>query len=907
MFGILKKIFGTANDRIINNLRKEVAIINSFEANISALSDSELKAKTLEFKQRLSSGESLDQIKHEAFAVTREASKRVLNQRHFDVQLIGGLILHNGMIAEMRTGEGKTLVATLPSYLNALAGKGVHVVTANDYLASRDCEWMGKIHRFLGLSVGYVIGGMSDSERKNSYDCDITYTTNNELGFDYLRDNMKFTLETRVQRREHSYAIVDEVDSILIDTARTPLIISGSVDDNTQMYVTIQNLAVLVKPEHYTKDEKTRSLQITDLGISFIENLLVDSGLIKEGTGLYDVENMSVLHHVMQALKANYMFNVNVDYIVRDDSVLIVDEFNGRIMEGRRFSDGLHQALEAKEAVEIQNETQTLASITFQNYFRLYKKLSGMTGTAMTEAGEFKEIYNLDVVSVPTNNPINRIDRDDEVYGTMSDKYQAIVKLVKNANLKGQPVLVGTASIEKSEELSALFSKNGIKHNILNAKMHEQEAYIIAQAGRYGAVTIATNMAGRGTDIMLGGNPEMIISSLKDKLLDNDYQKELERIHLEIDNEKSKVIESGGLLVIGTERHESRRIDNQLRGRSGRQGDVGETRFYLSLEDDLMRIFASDRISAILRNLGLKDGEAIQHSMVTKAIEKAQQKVESHNFEIRKNLLRFDDVMNDQRKVIYEQRGEIISSDDVSDIFDDMNEDVINQLVYKFIPKDSYYESWDLDSFASELERIYSINFEIKNFINESSNQIEIIKFISDKVKDFFQTKRNIYGDSIINNAQKYVLLVSLDQVWKEHLFSLDNLRQGIGFRAYGQKNPLNEYKQEAFYMFESMMENLKLMFIERMSHLQFNQGSEDTLSLKNIKQRKYELGTEDPAFKKYNPAGIEVSTKLQPTKVYVSPENRDATNPLTWGKVSRNETCPCGSGKKYKYCHGAV
>ena len=685
MFSILKKFIGTANDRMIKKLRPEVIKINQLEPQIQVLSDQQLKDKTAEFKHRVAQGNALDSLIYEAFAVVREAARRVHGTRHFDVQLIGGLILHKNMVAEMRTGEGKTLVSTLPAYLNALTGKGVHIVTVNDYLAKRDSEWMGKIYEFLGLSVGCIISNMSDADRRHAYLQDITYATNNELGFDFLRDNMKYSEETRVLR-PCNFAIIDEVDSILIDEARTPLIISGPVDDNSTLYNEINQLVRQLTPADYEKDEKLRTVNLTESGINQLESAMIAQSLITKNSSLYDFENLSLVHYVNQALKAHTLFNANVDYIVQEGKVMIIDEMTGRIMEGRRYSEGLHQALEAKEGVKVQNENQTLASITFQNYFRMYPKLSGMTGTAMTEAAELKDIYNLEVVAVPTHHPVQRIDYDDEIYGSKQDKYEAILKLIKDCYERAQPVLVGTVSIEKSEELSTILKKHKIKHNILNAKFHEQEAYIIAQAGRPKAVTIATNMAGRGTDIRLGGNEDMLVDQLDSQsLAAEEYKATADKIKQQIMEDKRQVIAAGGLFVIGTERHESRRIDNQLRGRSGRQGDPGSTKFFLSLEDDLMRIFASDRISGILRTLGLKGGEAIHHPMISRSLEKAQQKVEAHNYEIRKNLLRFDDVMSDQRKIVYEQRNEIILANDAGYFLDNMTEQAIESIVLSFI------------------------------------------------------------------------------------------------------------------------------------------------------------------------------------------------------------------------------
>ncbi len=901
-----KKIFNTANDRHIKKYRAEIVKINELEPAMQKLSDQELKNKTAEFKQRLHDGASLDSLTYEAFAVIREASRRVHNERHYDVQLIGGLILHRGNVTEMRTGEGKTLVATLPAYLNALAGKGVHIVTVNDYLVARDSYQMGQIYNFLGLSVGCVVANMSEQDRKAAYDADITHITNNELGFDYLRDNMKYQENSKVQRPLH-FAIVDEVDSILIDEARTPLIISGPVDDNSDLYSKIDLLTKQLSEQDYEKDEKLKTVNLTEHGINTIESMLEKTGLMKSGSSLYDIENLSLVHFINQSLRARILFNRDVDYLVRDNKVMIIDEFTGRVMDGRRYSDGLHQALEAKENVHIQNENQTLASITFQNYFRMYSKLSGMTGTAMTEAPELKDIYNLEVISVPTNNAVIRRDYDDEIYGSKQDKYDAIVKLVQDCSHRGQPILVGTVSIEKSEEISNLLKANNIKHNVLNAKFHDREAHIIAQAGRYGAVTIATNMAGRGTDIKLGGNPEMLIEELDSQQLSKEaYRAMSEEIKAKNASEKQQVLEAGGLFVIGTERHESRRIDNQLRGRSGRQGDPGATKFFLSLEDDLMRIFASDRISGLLRTLGLKDGEAIHHPMISRSLEKAQQKVEGHNYEIRKNLLKFDDVMNQQRKIIYEQRSEVIASKDVHYILYAQTEELVEAIVLNFIKPNSYREDWDLPGLSHEVSRIFMMKFDHNKIKNANITEQEIIKQLGDELKNFYLLKEQQYSYELMQDAIKYVLLTTIDQVWKDHLHNLDYLRQGISLRSYGQKDPLNEYKREAFNLFEQMLLNLRELFVQRIyhihldvSHLDHSLVDLEHKQLKNIRETRT-----DPAFDKYN-AGSTIEASLKPAKAYVDPKERDADDSSTWGKIGRNELCPCGSGKKYKHCHG--
>ena len=904
MLSILKKLFGTANDRTVKKLFSEITKINSLEPAIQKLSDEELKNKTVEFKEKLKNGATLDDIVYEAFAVVREAAKRVCGMRHFDVQLIGGLILHRGMITEMRTGEGKTLVATLPAYLNALTGKGVHVVTVNDYLARRDSASMGKIYNFLGLSVGCIVSGMPDEVKRAYYNADITHATNNELGFDYLRDNMKYSLQERVLR-PFNFAIIDEVDSILIDEARTPLVISGPVNDNAELYGKIDKIVRLLNASDFEKDEKLKTINLTETGITHIESLLSKENIIKPDTSLYDFENLTLVHYVNQALRAHNMFTVNVDYLVREGKVMIIDEFTGRVMEGRRYSEGLHQALEAKENVKIQNENQTLASITFQNYFRNYPKLSGMTGTAMTEAPELKDIYNLDVVVVPTHNKVTRLDLDDEIYGSKKEKYDAILKLIKDCYDRGQPILVGTVSIEKSEELSSVLNKEKIPHKVLNAKFHEQEAFIIAQAGRFKAVTIATNMAGRGTDIMLGGNPEMLIEQL-DK--EHNYEAKIAEIKAQIAEEKKQVIEAGGLFVIGTERHESRRIDNQLRGRSGRQGDPGKTQFFLSLDDDLMRIFASDRISGVLRTLGLKDGEAIHHPMISRSLEKAQQKVEGHNYEMRKNLLRFDDVMNDQRKIIYEQRTEIIKSKDSHGFLNSTTEELAKKIVLTFMPVGSYREDWDIENLSVELHRVFSIKFDHNVVSKNDVTEEEITKTVIQMAHDIYKSKEEAYSSELMHNAVKYILLTTLDQVWKDHLYSLDHLRQGISLRAYAQKDPLSEYKREAFNLFEQMLNNLKELFIQTVYHFHIDlkhiQKEDVSLEYKKL-QKNMRESREDPAFSKYN-AGSSLETDLKPVVSRINPKDRNPDDPTSWGRVSRNELCPCGSGKKYKYCHGA-
>ncbi len=906
MFGILQRIFGTTNDRIIKKLKHEIIKINHLEDYYSSLTDEAIKNTTYELKKQIQEeGKTLDSVIYDAFALVREASKRALGKRHFDEQLIGGLILHRGMITEMRTGEGKTLVATLAAYLNALTGKGVHIVTVNDYLAKRDSEWMGPLFNFLGLTVGFITSGMPEADRQNAYNCDITYATNNELGFDYLRDNMKYSIEARVQR-PFSYAIIDEVDSILVDEARTPLIISGPVNDRSDLYATIDTLVKKIDQSYYDKDEKSRTVNLNEKGISKIEELLIKHNIIAEDSSLYDFENTHLIHFVNQSLKAHTMFHNDVDYLIQNGQLMIIDEFTGRIMEGRRYSDGLHQALEAKEGLVIQNENQTLASITFQNYFRLYPKLSGMTGTAMTEAAEFKFIYNLDVVAVPPHRKVTRVDRDDEIYGSKAEKYDAILKLVKEAHAKGQPVLIGTVSIEKSEEISKIFNENKIAHKVLNAKYHEQEAHIISQAGRYGAVTIATNMAGRGTDIMLGGNVEMLLEEMN---ISNttDKQTALEKLEKQVQEEKNKVTQAGGLFVVGTERHESRRIDNQLRGRSGRQGDPGATKFFLSLEDDLMRIFASEKVAGILRNLGLKNGEAIHHPMISRALEKAQQKVEANNYEIRKNLLKFDDIMNEQRKIVYSQRNEIISAQNIIQTILETSKEWIEQTVKTFIPANSFREDWNLEGLQKEVENVFGLKLDIQKISESNIIEEDVISMINADSEKLFLNKKAAFGDKLFNSAAQYVILGLLDQAWKDHLHNLDHLRQGISLRAYGQKDPLNEYKKEALHLFEQMLNTFKDRIIQTVSHLHVDLSANVDEAIKERQKSQKTLETRsDPAFEKYN-QGTLVETKLKSFQSYVHPENRDPLDPNTWGKITRNELCPCGSGKKYKQCHGSV
>ncbi|MBK8175868.1 MAG: preprotein translocase subunit SecA [Rhodospirillales bacterium] len=910
MFGaIARRLFGTANERFLKGLHKQVAAINAIEADLAGLPDDEIRARTSWLKQRLAAGEDLDDLLVDAFATVREAAKRTLGQRHFDVQLLGGMVLHRGMIAEMKTGEGKTLVATLPVYLNALAGKGVHVVTVNDYLARRDAEWMGAVYGFLGLSTGCIVHGLTDSERRDVYARDVTYATNNELGFDYLRDNMKFRLDEMVQR-PFQFAIVDEVDSILIDEARTPLIISGPAEDSSELYLRINRLIPLLEDEDFEKDEKARSVTMTESGTEKMEQMLRDDGLLREGS-LYDVANISLVHHANQALRAHKLFSRDTDYVVKDGKVIIIDEFTGRMMEGRRYSEGLHQALEAREGVHVQQENQTLASITFQNYFRLYPKLAGMTGTAMTEAGEFSEIYKLDVVDMPTNVPCIRKDNDDEVYRTAAEKNEAIIAMIDDCRSRGQPVLVGTVSIEKSEHLSALLKLRKIPHQVLNARYHEQEASIVSQAGSRSAVTIATNMAGRGTDIQLGGNAEMRI---RQELADPNDEVGTARIRAEVSAAREQVLAAGGLYIIGTERHESRRIDNQLRGRSGRQGDPGGSKFYLSLEDDLMRIFGSGRIDGMLQRLGLKDGEAIIHPWVNKALEKAQQKVEARNFEIRKNLLKFDDVMNDQRKVVYEQRKELMQSDDVAQTVADMRHHVIEGLIARHIPPNAYAEQWNVHGLHAEVMRVFSLDLPLAEWAAEEGiADQEIQSRVLDRANLKMAEKAGNYGADVMRMVEKSLLLQILDQVWKEHLLALDHLRQGIGLRAYAQRDPLNEYKREAFELFEAMLDRLRERVTQVLAHIELRVDPALDSALQPPAQEMHET-RQDPAFTAATNA--DAGPAADPSDAFDPPagttvrsraaaEAINPSEPATWGKTPRNALCPCGSGKKYKHCHG--
>jgi preprotein translocase subunit SecA len=903
MIGALaRQLFGSANDRYVKSLAPLVDEINALEPELVALDDDALRARTHRFKDRLADGETLDDLLVEAFATVREAAKRTLGQRHFDVQLMGGIVLHRGMIAEMKTGEGKTLVATLPVYLNAVSGKGVHVVTVNDYLAARDSEWMGQVYRFLGLTVGCIVHGLDDLQRRDQYAADVTYGTNNEFGFDYLRDNMKFRLEEMVQR-PFNYAIVDEVDSILIDEARTPLIISGPSEDSSELYRQVNRLIPELKDEDFEKDEKQRTVTLTDSGVERMEALLREAKLLTEGT-LYDIHNIALVHHTNQALRAHKLFARDTDYIVRDDKVVIIDEFTGRMMEGRRYSEGLHQALEAKEDVTIQNENQTLASITFQNYFRLYPKLAGMTGTAMTEATELSETYKLDVIEMPTNEPCIRKDSDDEVYRSAREKNEAILQQVLECREREQSVLIGTVSIEKSEALSELFKKKKLPHQVLNARYHEQEAFIIAQAGRPGAVTIATNMAGRGTDIQLGGNLDMRLRQEAAVIVDPMERDVKERaIRAEVATAHDEAVKAGGLFVIGSERHESRRIDNQLRGRSGRQGDPGASKFFVSLEDDLMRIFGSERMDGMLQKLGLKEGEAIIHPWINKALEKAQQKVEARNYEIRKHLLRFDDVMNDQRKVVYQQRREIMSAPDIAATVVDMRHETIERMVARFLPENSLSDQWDTGALHAECARLLNLDLPVADWAKEEGiAEDNIRERIAEAADAKMAQKAANYGAELMRHVERSLLLQILDQTWKEHLLALDHLRQGINLRAYAQRDPLNEYKHEAFVLFQEMLAHLREAVTSVLCHVELRvQRPEDQA----------QPAPPQPAVPQ-PPRPRMVETREDPASAGAAPQGDTAgaaaaAPPSPWAKTPRNAPCPCGSGKKFKHCHGRV
>ncbi|OQM75460.1 preprotein translocase subunit SecA [Manganibacter manganicus] len=901
--GLARKVFGSANDRRVKSTRPRVEAINAMENEMRALSDAELQARTAKFRQDLANGASLDDLLVPAFATVREAARRVLGMRPFDVQLVGGMVLHDGGIAEMRTGEGKTLVATLPVYLNALPAKGVHVVTVNDYLASRDAEWMGRVYKFLGLSIGIIVHGLTDEERRDAYACDITYATNNELGFDYLRDNMKYERAQMVQR-PHNFAIVDEVDSILIDEARTPLIISGPLEDRSETYNTVDTFIVKLVPADYEIDEKQKTATFTEEGTEKVENMLREAGLLKGGS-LYDVENVGLVHHVNNALKAHQLFTRDKDYIVRNGEIVIIDEFTGRMMPGRRYSEGLHQSLEAKEHVQIQPENQTLASVTFQNYFRLYDKLAGMTGTALTEAEEFGNIYNLSVTEIPTNLPVKRIDEDDEVYRTVEEKYQAIVKEIKDARAKGQPILVGTTSIEKSEQLAERLNKEGLKDfEVLNARHHEREASIVAQAGKPGAVTIATNMAGRGTDIQLGGNAEMRIAEELAEMPEGPEREAREKeIHEDVARLKEKALAAGGLYVLATERHESRRIDNQLRGRSGRQGDPGRSKFYLSLQDDLMRIFGSERMDGMLTKLGLKEGEAIIHPWINKALEKAQTKVEARNFDIRKNLLKYDDVSNDQRKVVFEQRLELMDGDGLTETIAEMREGVIEEIVAKAIPENAYAEQWNIDGLKQDIAQYLNLDLPVDEWAKEEGIAEDDIRERITQATDAAANDRAArFGPDVMTYVERSVVLQTLDALWREHIVNLDHLRSVIGFRGYGQRDPLQEFKSEAFELFQAMLGNLRQAVTAQLMRVELvNQAAEAPPPEAPETFGSHIDGTtgEDDF------ADGETLVMTRSAAATVAPEDRDPNNPASWGKVGRNEPCPCGSGKKYKHCHG--
>ncbi|MFG1377748.1 preprotein translocase subunit SecA [Xanthobacter autotrophicus] len=925
--GLARKLFGSANDRRVKGYRPRVQAINALEQELEALSDEALRARTVDFRRQLAEGKTLDDLLVPAFATVREGAKRALGMRPFDVQLIGGMVLHEGGIAEMKTGEGKTLVATLPVYLNALAGKGVHVVTVNDYLAKRDAEWMGRLYRFLGLSTGIIVHGLDDDERRVAYASDVTYATNNELGFDYLRDNMKYERGQMVQR-SHFYAIVDEVDSILIDEARTPLIISGPLDDRSDFYNTIDIYIPRLAKEDYEVDEKQRSVSMTEAGMEKMEQMLSAAGVLKSDS-LYDIENVSVVHHVNQALRAHTLFQRDKDYIVRNDEVVIIDEFTGRMMPGRRYSEGLHQALEAKEHVQVQPENQTLASITFQNYFRLYEKLSGMTGTANTEAAEFADIYKLEVVEIPTNVQISRIDDDDEVYRSAGEKYAAIIELIKECAERSQPVLVGTTSIEKSELLAELLKQAGFRQKdfsdptafsgrellindrsgksfaVLNARYHEQEAYIVSQAGVPGAITIATNMAGRGTDIKLGGSADMRIEiELKDLPEGAERAAAESKIRAEVEELKQKALEAGGLYVLGTERHESRRIDNQLRGRSGRQGDPGHSRFFLSLDDDLMRIFGSDRLDGMLQRLGLKEGEAIIHPWINKALEKAQQKVEARNYDMRKNVLKYDDVLNDQRKVVFEQRVELMNDEDVAETVEDMRHALITETVAKFIPENAYPEQWDVDGLDAALKEMLALDLPVKDWATEEGIAgPEVTERIIRRADELMAAKTAQYGPDIMRYVEKSILLQTLDHLWREHIGMLDHLRQVVGLRGYAQRDPLNEYKSEAFNLFSALLNRLREVVTAQLMRVEIvtQQPMPEELPPMEAHHADPFTGEDEMTF-----SGAALGSRPEPLlSGDLAVAERDPNDPESWGKVGRNEACPCGSGKKYKHCHG--
>lgn len=908
--GLAKSLFGSSNDRYVASIRKIVDKINTFEPAMQALDDAGLRAQTQKFRDRLDLGETLDDILPEAFATVREAAVRTLGMRHFDVQMVGGIVLHRGEIAEMATGEGKTLMATLPCYLNALEGKGVHVVTVNDYLATRDAEWMGTVYGFLGLTTGIIVPNLNEMQRREAYNADITYATNNELGFDYLRDNMKFDRQQMVHRT-FNFGIVDEVDSILIDEARTPLIISGPTDDKSEMYVRVNEVVLNLTEDDYEKDEKSKSINLTEDGTEHVERLLEDAGLL-QGNNLYDIENTQVVHHVNQALKAIMMFKLDIDYIVKDGKVVIIDEFTGRMMDGRRWSDGLHQAVEAKEGVQIEPENQTLASITFQNYFRMYPKLSGMTGTAATEAAEFFDIYKMNCVTIPTNRPIARQDDEDEFYKNITDKFGAIARTIREANERGQPVLVGTVSIEKSELLSSYLEREGVPHSVLNARFHESEAHIVAQAGRTGAVTIATNMAGRGTDIKLGGNEEFRIDDeLKDLPEGAERDAAIERIKAEVAAEREAVKAAGGLFVLATERHESRRIDNQLRGRSGRQGDPGLSKFYLCLDDDLLRIFGPDTLFSKMMNKNLEDGEAIGSKWLSKAIETAQKKVEARNYDIRKQVVEYDNVMNDQRKVIYEQRGEIIDSETVDEVMAAMRAETVNSIVADACPPGSYPEQWDVEAMKERTANILDLSPPIDDWMQEDAVDAEMFEERIQQAADAVAAeKAGLVDAETWKGIEKSILLQTLDHHWKEHLSTLDALRQVVFLRAYAQKQPINEYKQEAFALFERMLQNIREDVTRTVARIDLRFEEPEAMPLPDLPDF---LTTHiDPFTGEDNSGDIDagslgvIANTLPPMQV-PKPDLPEGENPYAALEISRNAPCPCGSGRKYKHCHGAI
>ena len=909
MFGaVAKSLFGSSNDRYVASLKKTVDKIASFEPAISAMSDEELSNQTKVFRQRLDEGTKLDDLLPEAFATVREAAKRVLGQRHYDVQMIGGIVLHRGEIAEMRTGEGKTLVATLATYLNALPGTGVHVITVNDYLARRDAEWMGQVYKFLGLTVGVIVPNIDDQERRDAYAADITYGTNNEFGFDYLRDNMKYE-RTQMVQRPFAHAIVDEVDSILIDEARTPLIISGPTDDKSELYMSVDAIVKQLVPADYEKDEKQKSVVLTEDGTEKIERMLESAGLL-QGSNLYDFENTQVVHHLNQALRANAMFRRDVDYLVKEGKVIIIDEFTGRMMDGRRWSDGLHQAVEAKEGVDIEPENQTMASITFQNYFRMYPKLSGMTGTAATEAAEFFDIYKMNVVTIPTNLDVKRVDEEDEFYKDTQDKFRAIAKKIREHAAKGQPVLVGTVSIEKSELLSDFLKEEGVEHAVLNARFHEQEAHIVAQAGRLGRVTIATNMAGRGTDIQLGGNLEFRTEDELAGVEGAELEAGIARIKAEIAAEKEQVLAAGGLFVLGTERHESRRIDNQLRGRSGRQGDPGLSRFYLSLDDDLLRIFGPDTLFARMMRSNIEDGEAIGSKWLSKAIETAQKKVEARNYDIRKQVVEYDDVMNDQRKVIYEQRSDIMDAETVGDVVNDMRAETVNAIVGEACPPNSYPEQWDVDGMKQNLLEKLGIAPSIDEWVKEAAVDPEMIEErVREDADRFIEGKSADLDPTMWASIEKSILLQNLDHHWKEHLAMLDALRQVVHLRAYAQKTPINEYKQEAFALFSRMLDGIREDVTRTIAHADFSPQLPPPLpELPDFITAHFDpfTGDDNTDDRDAGTRGL-ITSRAVPRQI-PQPDGGEAGDPASWeGNVSRNAPCPCGSGQKYKHCHGQL